>query len=143
MKGRKMNAFKIRLILAVLFPVACAAAAGARMEALRSGSYAPDSLGLITQAAAPALALNSSYQVASYPAFALQLADGPGRAETQIQCGSCHTPRYITMQPPLPAATWDAVVRKMIKTYGAPVSEADAQKIIQYLQANYAPETRR
>jgi hypothetical protein len=47
------------------------------------------------------------------------------------------------MQPPLPAATWDAVVRKMIKTYGAPVSEADAQKIIQYLQANYAPETRR
>jgi mono/diheme cytochrome c family protein len=138
-----MNTFKIRLILAVLLPVACAAAVGARMEELRSGSYAPDSLGLITQAGAPALAENSSYQVASYPAFALQLADGPGRAETQIQCGSCHTPRYITMQPPLPAATWDAEVRKMIKTYGAQVSDADAQKIIRYLQANYTPETRR
>jgi mono/diheme cytochrome c family protein len=138
-----MNAFKIRLVLSVLFPVACAVAVGAGMEELRSGSYAPDRLGLITQAATPAPAENSSYEVASYPAFALQLADGPGRAETQIQCSSCHTTRYITMQPPLPAATWDAEVRKMIKTYGAQVSDADAQKIIQYLQANYTPETRR
>lgn len=138
-----MNAFKVRLILSLLFPVACAVAVGARMEELRSGSYAPNSLGLMTQAAPPSIAENSSYQVASYPAFALQLADGPGRAETQISCGSCHTPRYITMQPPLPAATWDAEVRKMIKTYGAQISDADAQKIIQYLEAHYTPETRK
>jgi hypothetical protein len=47
------------------------------------------------------------------------------------------------MQPPLPAATWDAEVQKMIKTYGAQISDPDAQKIIQYLQTHYAPETRK
>jgi hypothetical protein len=46
------------------------------------------------------------------------------------------------MQPPLPAAAWDAEVHKMIKTYGAQISDADAQKIIQYLQAHYTAETR-
>src|SRR5262245_14308700 len=138
-----MNAFKVRLILSVLFPVACAVAVGARMEELRSGSYAPNSLGQITQAAPAALPDDSTYAVASYPAFPLHLADGLGRAETQISCAPCHTLRYITMQPPLPAATWDAEVRKMIKTYGAQISDADAQKIIQYLQTHYTPDTRK
>ena len=138
-----MNAFKVRLILSVLFPVACAVAVGARMEELRSGSYTPNSLGQITQAAPAALPDDSTYAVASYPAFPFELADGPGRAETQISCGSCHTPRYVTMQPPLPAATWDAEVRKMVKTYGAQISDADAQKIIQYLQTHYTPDTRK
>ena len=138
-----MNAFKIRLTLSVLFPVACAVALGARMEELRSGSYSPDGLGQITQSSPAVLTDDSIYAVASYPAFAPQLADGPGRAETQVQCSSCHTPRYITMQPPLPAATWDAEVRKMIKTYGAQISDADAQKIIAYLQGHYTPETRK
>jgi len=138
-----MKAFKARLILSVLFPVACAMALGARMEEIRAGSYSQDSLGRITQPAPVVLTDDSTYSVASYPAFALQLADGPGRAETQIACSSCHTPRYITMQPPLPAATWDAEVQKMIKTYGAPIADADAQKIIHYLQTNYTPETRK
>jgi len=138
-----MNSFKVRLILSVLFPVACAAAVGARMEEVRAGLYSPNGLGEITQSAPAVLTDDAAYSVASYPAFALQLADGPGRAETQIACGSCHTPRYVTMQPPLPAATWDAEVRKMIKTYGAQISEADAHKIIQYLQAHYTPETRK
>ena len=138
-----MNGFKIRLILSVLFPVACAVAVGARMEELRLGSYAPNGLGLITQAAPPGFAENSTYQVAPYPAFQLQLADGAGRAETEISCSTCHSPRYITMQPPLPAAAWDSVVRKMIKTYGAQISDADAQKIIRYLEAHYTPETRK
>lgn len=138
-----MKSFRIRLVLSVLFPVACAVAVGARMEETRAGSYSPNSLGQITQNAPAVLTEESIYAVASYPAFALQLADGPGRAETQIACSSCHTPRYITMQPPLPAAIWDAEVRKMIKTYGAQISDADAQKIIQYLQAHYIPETRK
>lgn len=138
-----MIGFKIRLILCILFPVACAVAVGARIEEIRAGSYAPNSLGQLTQAAPAAGTEESSYAVVSYPAFALQLADGSGRAETQIACSSCHTPRYITMQPPLPAATWEAEVRKMIKTYGAQISDADAQKITQYLQAHYTPETRK
>ncbi len=138
-----MNIPRVRLVLSVLFPLVCAVALGARMEEFRSGSYAPNALGQITQPAPSALAEDSSYEVAPYPAFALQLAEGPGRAETQINCSSCHTPSYITMQPPLPAATWDAEVHKMVKTYGAQISDADAQKVIQYLQAHYTPETRK
>jgi hypothetical protein len=47
------------------------------------------------------------------------------------------------MQPPLPAATWDTEVNKMIHAYGAPVPEASAKEIIFYLQHNFTPETRK
>jgi len=138
-----MKLTRLRLAFSVLVPLACAAMLAAHMEVLRAGFYAPDGLGQITQSAPTALEDGSTYAVAAYSAFPIQLADGPGRGETQISCNTCHTVRYITMQPPLPAATWDAEVQKMIKTYGAQISDADAQKIIQYLQTRYAPETRK
>ncbi|HKW64101.1 MAG TPA: hypothetical protein VJN89_16235 [Candidatus Acidoferrum sp.] len=55
----------------------------------------------------------------------------------------CHSTRYITMQPPLPATTWEAEVNKMIKTFGAPIPEATAKKITSYLQTHYTPQTRK
>src|SRR5262249_36686529 len=113
------------------------------MEELRAGSYAANTLGQLSQAVPAIPADDSVYAAAAYPAFSLQLADGPGRAETQVNCSSCHTLRYIAMQPPLPAATWDAEVHKRIKTYGAQISDADTQKIIQYLGTHYTPETRK
>jgi hypothetical protein len=139
-----MNRSKIRLVPLILLPIACAAAVlGSSTDDVRSGSYARNDLGLITQPAPPALSEDSLYEVPSYPLSATQLAEGPGRAETDIACGSCHTTRYIPMQPPLPAVAWDAEVRKMVKTYGAQISDADARKITQYLQAHYTPETRK
>jgi hypothetical protein len=137
-----MKSARLRFVFSVLLPLACAAMLAARMEDFRAGFYAPDGLGQITQSAPAALEDGPNYAVASYPAFPIQLADGAGRGETQISCNTCHTLRYITMQPPLPAAAWDAEVHKMIKTYGAQISDADAQKIIPYLQAHYTPETR-
>lgn len=137
-----MKISKVGLTLRVLVPLLCVAGLAARIEELRSGSYAADELGQLAQSAPAVPADDSTYGVASYPAFSLQLARGPGQAETEINCSSCHTLRYITMQPPLPAATWDAEVHKMIKAYGARISDADAQKIIQYLGARYTPETR-
>lgn len=133
----------VKFAVAFLLPLACVAAMAVPLEESRSGVYAQDGLGLISQAAAMEIAEGSNYEVAAYPAFPLHLAEGAGRGETQIYCSSCHTPRYILMQPPLPAATWDAEVKKMIKTYGAQIPEADAQKISQYLQAHYTPETRK
>jgi hypothetical protein len=47
------------------------------------------------------------------------------------------------MQPPLPAATWQAEVTKMINTYGAQIPEDAAKAITAYLQAHYTPETRK
>jgi hypothetical protein len=133
----------LKYALSILLPLGCAAALATPLEDVQGGSYSQDALGQIAQSAPVALAEDGKYQVSSYPAFQMQLADGPGRGETQISCSSCHTPRYILMQPPLPAATWDAEVRKMIKTYGAQISDADTQKITQYLQAHYTPETRK
>ena len=43
------------------------------------------------------------------------------------------------MQPPLPAATWEAEVTKMRKTLGAPIPDASAALIVKYLQAHYTP----
>jgi len=53
-------------------------------------------------------------------------------------CGACHSLDYIQMNSPFPnAAMWDAEVTKMIKAYGAPIMDADAAKIKDYLTKNY------
>ena len=39
--------------------------------------------------------------------------------------------------PFLNAAGWDAEVTKMIKAFGAPIDDADAKVIADYLKANY------
>jgi hypothetical protein len=39
----------------------------------------------------------------------------------------------VLNQPPLPKATWEAEVRKMISAYKAPVDDADVAPIVAYL----------
>jgi hypothetical protein len=47
---------------------------------------------------------------------------------------------YIPMNSPfLDAKGWDAEVTKMIKAYGAPIDDADAKAIAEYLSKNYSP----
>ncbi len=110
---------------------------------LRSGYYGSTSLGSIEQTSALASAPDSNYEVSSFPSFAPELAEREGRQEVKSFCVTCHSQTYITMQPPLPAATWEAEVNKMIKTYGAPIPDAAAKKIISYLQQRYTPENRK
>jgi uncharacterized protein (DUF697 family) len=43
------------------------------------------------------------------------------------------------MQPRGDAKQWEGVVTKMIKVFGAPVSEADARTITEYLARAYGP----
>ncbi len=53
-------------------------------------------------------------------------------------CGACHSLDYVQMNSPYPnAALWDAEVTKMIKAYGAPITDADAAAIKDYLTKNY------
>ena len=110
---------------------------------IKKGYYAPAELGVLRQPAPTVLSPDSNYQVSSYPVPAVDLAPGDGLQDVQIYCNTCHSPRYITMQPPLPAATWEAEVNKMSKTFGAAIPEGNMQKIILYLQAHYTPETRK
>jgi len=120
-----------------------ALAAGLLLAQVEQGSYEPSTLGRIQQSPPVALSDDSVYQVSAYPLYPPELAEGEGRAETEGFCSLCHSTRYITMQPPLPAATWDAEVTKMRKTFGAPIPDASAVLIIKYLQAHYTPDTRK
>jgi hypothetical protein len=128
-----------------IFLVMCSLAmAGSVVYAdLKKGYYRPEELGSMRQAARIELLSDSNYQVSAYPVPAVDLAPGDGLQDIQIYCNTCHSPRYITMQPPLPAATWEAEVNKMNKTFGARIPEDNAQKIILYLQAHYTAENRK
>ena len=110
---------------------------------LKKGYYAPGQLGVLLQAAPIEASPDSNFQVSAYPAPPVDLAPGDGLQEVRIYCNTCHGTRYITMQAPLPAATWEEEVNKMNKTYGAAIPEDSTRKIIAYLQAQYAPETRK
>jgi hypothetical protein len=119
------------------------AAGSALFAQFRSGSYSSGKTSSLAQLAPAPVSSDGNFFVASYPSFSPDLAEGDGRAETQSFCAMCHSTRYITMQPPLPAAVWEAEVNKMTKTFGAPIPDATAKKIISYLQTHYTPETRK
>ena len=77
-----------------------------------------------------------------FPAFAaevdLQLKDGPGKQLVEANCTMCHSLDYIQMNSPfLDRKGWEASVNKMIKAMGAPIAEADVQKIADYLASQY------
>jgi len=129
-----------------VFVVACglAISAGVVYGDLKKGYYTPEQLGGIQQAAPAALTPDADYEVSAYPVpNNMELSAGDGRQDVQIYCNTCHSPRYITMQPPLPAATWEAEVNKMNKAYGAGIPEDTTRKIVAYLQAHYTPENRK
>ena len=66
------------------------------------------------------------------------LKDGPGRDKVEANCTACHSLDYILGNSPfMNRAVWDAEVTKMIKAFGAPISDADAKEIIDYLTKNY------
>ena len=123
--------------------VAIALAGGIVYAQMRSGSYSSRNGESIAQTAPPEFSADGKYDAGSYPSFTPELAEGDGKLEVQSFCATCHSTRYVVMQPPLPAATWEAEVNKMIKVYGAPIPEATAKKITTYLQAHYAPENRK
>ena len=61
------------------------------------------------------------------------LPEKPGYKTFYSNCVVCHSPRYIQDQPNMPEKTWTAIVIKMQKTFGAPVSDSSAKVIVQYL----------
>jgi mono/diheme cytochrome c family protein len=66
------------------------------------------------------------------------LKKAPGVEKVETNCVACHSLDYIPMNSPFPsAAVWDATVTKMIKAFGAPINEADAKVIADYLKKNY------
>lgn len=92
---------------------------------------------------AVALLWSGSARLQEVPAFKsvkLDLPSGdtqfPGGAEADAinnNCLACHSAEMVLDQPSFPRAVWDAEVHKMIRLYQAPIDEADAASIIDYL----------
>jgi sulfite dehydrogenase (cytochrome) subunit B len=86
-----------------------------------------------------ALALAATTVIAAEQRIALK--EGPGRDKIEANCVACHSLDYITTNSPfLTRQVWDAEVTKMIKAFGAPISDADAREIAEYLTKNYGQQ---
>lgn len=69
----------------------------------------------------------------------IRLAAGAGRDATVARCVICHSVDYIEMVAPVMSQkAWEKTVRKMIDTFGAPVSEEEAKQILDYLSEHYS-----
>ena len=72
------------------------------------------------------------------PDDAPTLRPGPGMELAQNNCMTCHSVDYINTQPPNRGkAFWVAEITKMIKVYHAPINDADAMAIADYLAKAY------
>jgi cytochrome c5 len=88
--------------------------------------------------AALLLALAGSQSTIAADESSIRLADGPGLEQVQAGCSMCHSLDYIVMNSPFQdRAAWEKTVNKMIKVYGAPLSDEDAAAIVSYLDRSY------
>ena len=69
----------------------------------------------------------------------LQLKEGPGKDLTSGRCAICHSLEYIPSNAAaMDRAAWQKTVQKMRERFGAPISDEEAQRILDYLSATYA-----
>jgi len=68
----------------------------------------------------------------------IRMADAPETPALIANCSGCHSLDYIQMNSKfVKRAGWEAEVKKMVSVMGAPVSEADAAKLVDYLTREY------
>jgi cytochrome c5 len=78
----------------------------------------------------PALAEKVSVDL---PQEQVRFRAGPGQDVATARCTICHAAGYVYMQPPLTREQWSGVVAKMRKVFGAPIDDAQAKVIVDYL----------
>ena len=66
-------------------------------------------------------------------AYKTLMPKATGFDEFETYCISCHSLRYIQMQPDLPEKKWATIVEKMVKNFGAPIPDSTAKTIVAYL----------
>jgi cytochrome c5 len=69
------------------------------------------------------------------PESPVDIPAGPNVDVYRKDCQTCHSARYVLMQPSFPRAVWEKEVKKMVDVYGATVPEPDQPKIVDYLVA--------
>ena len=96
--------------------------------------------GLVLSGVALAVSVNAKPLTYELPGETAAFKPGPNLEVVQGNCGSCHSADYVLTQPQgekFKKAFWEAEVTKMIKTFGAPINEADVPKIVEYLTTTY------
>ena len=69
----------------------------------------------------------------------IRLKDGAGRDVTASHCVICHSLDYIPMNAPvMNHAAWEKTIRKMIGVFGAPITDEDESRILDYLSEHYS-----
>lgn len=71
------------------------------------------------------------------PQVPIDLKAGQGKDKVAVLCNICHSVDYIIMQPASSRAAWTGSVTKMRKVFGAPINDADAEVIANYLASQY------
>ncbi|MBO9329693.1 sulfite:cytochrome C oxidoreductase subunit B [Achromobacter xylosoxidans] len=98
---------------------------------------------------APALALAAACLAPAAQALEIKLPQetaklhpGTGAgAQAASLCLMCHSVDYVSSQPPMPLGFWEAEVKKMVGTYGAPIPPDQVPLIVEYLNQAYPPAT--
>jgi hypothetical protein len=68
----------------------------------------------------------------------IQMKDAPETPVLLANCSGCHSLDYVQMNSRfIKRAGWEAEVHKMIAVMGAPVSDADAAQLVEYLTREY------
>ena len=75
------------------------------------------------------------------PHFEPELPAAAGRGAFMVVCVSCHSARYVTMQPLFPERQWKETVDKMVKVYGAQMDPQQRELIVQYLVKIHGPDS--
>jgi hypothetical protein len=135
--GRRLAPF---FLCAAALTLAAATLLYAQSE---SGAYMQRNPGSLAQPAVPAPTDDAKYAAGSYPLYWPELEPGAGKDLVTGYCNTCHSPRYILMQPPLTHDQWAAEVTKMVKTFGIEIPDSDQTTIIRYLADHYSLETRK
>lgn len=71
------------------------------------------------------------------PTEPFTLKEAPGVSLVRANCLLCHSTEYISTQPSLRAAQWQAEVLKMKGKFGAPISTNDIPGLVDYLVRVY------
>ncbi len=90
----------------------------------------------------PGPARASAVHSIALPHFEPELPVAPGRDEFLRVCVSCHSPRYVNMQPLFPQKKWEETVDKMVKVYGAQMDQEQRQSIVTYLVSVHGPDSK-
>ena len=80
-----------------------------------------------------------SYRAGAASDDLVSLKAGPGQDLTAGLCMICHSLEYIPANAPaMNRGAWQKTIQKMRERFGAPITDQQAQLILDYLAANYS-----